>query len=144
MIRVYEKREASKWCPRCEDWVDKSRFHRNSSKLDGLESHCSSCSSDAQLLKRFGITRAQWMRMLADQGGQCAMCETSDPGGSGTWHTDHDHSCCSGRTSCGNCVRGLLCVACNKYLGLYEDDMKRRQAEAYLKACSSKVDNNRR
>lgn len=44
---------------------------------------------------------------------------------------DHDHSCCPGAKSCGNCIRGSLCHSCNVAIGLMKDD-PRRLAMAYL------------
>jgi len=35
---------------------------------------------------------------------------------------DHDHGCCPGKKSCGNCVRGALCHRHNIYLGFLEKD----------------------
>lgn len=33
---------------------------------------------------------------------------------------DHDHACCSGDRSCGQCIRGMLCGSCNMGLGQVE------------------------
>jgi hypothetical protein len=77
---------------------------------------------------RTGMTDDGFARLLVAQNGQCAICGTQNPGGQGTWHIDHDHACCPGARSCGECIRGLLCGSCNPALGLMHDDANRLQA----------------
>lgn len=78
---------------------------------------------DREYKKRFGITLDEYERMLAAQGGLCAVC-----GGRcrrGRLSVDHCHK--TGR------VRGLLCRSCNIILGLMQDNPEwLRQAEVYL------------
>jgi hypothetical protein len=84
---------------------------------------------------RYGITFAQFTELLEAQGRCCAICGTTEPGGRGNFHIDHDHACCPGIKSCGKCIRGLLCSACNTSLGGFKDDPKRLLAAvAYLTA----------
>lgn len=46
---------------------------------------------------------------------------------------DHDHACCPGIGSCGECVRGLLCHDCNILLGMAKDSADRLdQVKKYL------------
>lgn len=46
---------------------------------------------------------------------------------------DHDHSCCPGEITCGECIRGILCRRCNSGLGLFRDDWRIAQnAMKYL------------
>lgn len=75
----------------------------------------------ARLKRLYGMTQDQFDALLERQDG-CAICHTQTPGGRGTWHVDHDHSCCPGEKSCGSCVRGLLCSSCNQGIGLFRDD----------------------
>ena len=50
-----------------------------------------------------------------------------------TLHIDHDHACCSGLKTCGECVRGLLCRNHNVGLGLFNDDPEMlRKAADYI------------
>lgn len=85
-------------------------------------------------LRLYGLTQDDYDRMLAAQGGCCAICKTSDPGKGTRFHVDHDHGCCPGTAaSCGACIRGLLCNNCNKGLGQFRDDpIRLRAALEYL------------
>ena len=67
-------------------------------------------------LKKYGLTLEQYERMLASQGGGCAVCG-GPPNGRGAFHVDHDHE--SGT------VRGLLCHKCNTALGLVDESLER-------------------
>lgn len=69
----------------------------------------------------YKMTPADRDAMLAAQGGVCALCGTDEPRGKG-WSIDHDHACCPGPRTCGDCIRGILCHACNTSLGGFKDD----------------------
>ena len=65
----------------------------------------------------------------------CAICGSREK-----THIDHDHECCPGRGSCGECVRGTLCSSCNLGLGAFRDDVdKLRKAIEYLTATNDVV-----
>jgi hypothetical protein len=81
---------------------------------------------------RYGIDHEERDKMLAKQGGVCAVCGSNEPKGRG-WVVDHDHSCCPGIKSCGECIRGILCVNCNLVLGHANDNIDTlTSAIAYL------------
>ncbi len=71
------------------------------------------------LKHQFGITPEAWDRMLIEQSGQCYLCERPMVT---AIHIDHDHACCSGKRSCGKCIRGLACQKCNQGVGQFGDD----------------------
>ena len=73
-------------------------------------------------LRIVGVTPERFDEMLAAQDGRCAICRSAEPGANGSFHVDHDHACCSGKRSCGKCVRSLLCHFCNAMLGYARDD----------------------
>lgn len=87
-------------------------------------------------LALYGLSQDRLDELLTLQRGRCAICATEEPGPRG-WHIDHDHACCPGIGSCGNCVRGLLCHCCNLMLGNAKDSVDRlEQAKKYLLANS--------
>lgn len=79
------------------------------------------------LLKTYGLTAEQFHAMENAQGGACAVCRTTEPGGAhGGLVVDHCHV--TGR------VRGLLCGRCNSGIGYLKDDPSLCEAaSAYLR-----------
>jgi hypothetical protein len=82
---------------------------------------CRRCQQAAKLLRRYGITPEQLAKMVAAQGGCCAIC--GNPFAT-TPHVDHCHR--TGRN------RGLLCFTCNIRLGWYEK--WKEEVDGYLTA----------
>jgi hypothetical protein len=81
--------------------------------------------------QRYGLGRDDFADLLAAQDGQCYLCgEPLDVDRPRTIHIDHDHSCCRGSKSCGDCVRGLACEPCNKGIGTFGDDPERMRRVA--------------
>jgi hypothetical protein len=69
----------------------------------------------------YGISAQQYAALLEFQGGRCAICRRAT-GARKRLAVDHDHSCCRGPSSCGRCVRGLVCGPCNDVLAHFRDD----------------------
>ncbi len=101
--------------PRC------ATHHRVKQRADRL------AASARRTATVYGITAEQRAAILAAQGGACAICQRAKGNPTGVkgkrqLAVDHDHSCCPGKTSCGRCVRGLLCGPCNDVLAHLRDD----------------------
>lgn len=88
-----------------------------------------SLSSD--LKYRHKVTWDELKEMLDEQGGRCYLCDiVLDFEASRGVHVDHDHQCCPGERSCGKCIRGLACHACNTGIGAFGDDPARMRLAA--------------
>jgi hypothetical protein len=82
----------------------------------------------------YGLDPGEYDALKEFQGGKCAICQRATGDGRKRLAIDHDHSCCPGKTSCGQCVRGLLCSPCNSVLAHFRDsDATAIRAWAYLK-----------
>jgi hypothetical protein len=104
-------------CRKCEQYLPKSSFWSNNT-------YCKECTilvGHIGNLKKYGLTRDDYVDMEKSQNGVCKICGESEKYNK-RLSVDHDHSCCSGPTSCGKCIRGLLCSTCNKVLGQVNDD----------------------
>lgn len=67
--------------------------------------------------RQYGLTQRQYTALLEACGGLCMICTRIKARA-----VDHNHAHCAGKTSCGECVRGLLCTRCNVYLGHIRDN----------------------
>jgi hypothetical protein len=86
-------------------------------------SYCRSCTRNWWLKHNYGITSAEYDRMLVAQDNRCALCYCEANGR--TWHVDHDHLT--------KVTRKILCDNCNRGLGHLQDDpIVLRRAADYI------------
>jgi hypothetical protein len=90
-------------------------------------------AQESRVLQVYSLPPEIYDRIYEVQGGRCEICRRAT-GARKRLAVDHDHSCCNGPTSCGRCVRGLLCGTCNKTLGHLRDDPEAfERAALYLR-----------
>lgn len=111
-------------CNRCKEIKTLTEYYARGS---GWQHRCKACVLEvgrdehvqarirtwkSHLKTKFNITVEQFHQRLIGQQGRCAICliPMTEP------CIDHDHACCPGVGSCGNCIRGLLCDKCNTRL----------------------------
>lgn len=78
-----------------------------------------SSRNKSHLMRRFCLTVERFEQMILDQNNRCKICDKEF---TVTPSVDHDHLCCPGHRTCGNCIRGLLCNLCNAGLGSLGDN----------------------
>lgn len=111
----------NKRCSSCLSWLSPTLFYPQSRLIDGLNTICQRCDRDVRLRRLYNISADRFDEILRSQGGGCAICGRGPDVVS--LCIDHDHSCCSNtKTSCGKCIRGILCDSHNRGIGLFNDN----------------------
>lgn len=126
-----------KMCAKCGRTKPFSEFYADRKMSLGLRSYCRSCECArvvADVRRRnYGVTAQDFRDRLESQNGMCAACGDSLKVENHGTAIDHDHNCCPGNRTCGECIRGILCMSCNLALGMIKDDPNRALAlAAYL------------
>lgn len=95
------------------------------------QKYCSpACAQSIYHLAKYSLTKERWWEIFDSQGRACVCGRTEH---AKSWHVDHDHSCCPYGSSCGDCVRGILCEDCNHALGKVRDSPEiLRRLASYL------------
>jgi hypothetical protein len=103
--------------------------HRRSARKYARTEVARTRNGDAALLTKYGLTREAFDAKLVVQGSRCPLCppDAEEPA---SWHVDHDHSCCEGQQTCGECLRDILCSRHNIALGQFDDDPGQLRAAA--------------
>lgn len=82
------------------------------------------CKKHWKILTRYNIDPVIYENKMLEQGGVCAICKKECKSGV-SLSIDHNHLCCEDKgTSCGKCIRGLLCYTCNMGIGFLQDDVE--------------------
>src|ERR1035437_957753 len=105
----------SKTCPDCKKERSRSDFSKSNGNTDARQVYCKECKAVRHIKLKYNLSPEQFNAMLKTQGGACAICRTTTPGGRGTWHVDHIHGT--------DVIRGLLHSQCNTGLGFFKDNV---------------------
>ena len=118
-----------KACNLCKELKPEDEFYKS---LGRIRLQCKFCLKMKQTAAKFGLTYERLLAMYEEQDYRCKICRQKCDRYEGLC-VDHDHTCCPmghQSTSCGKCVRGLLCARCNHGLGNFRDNPEYLRAAA--------------
>lgn len=108
--RVGLKKQGLKTCTSCKMIHPLDFFYADLRHSDGKQCVCKECwkqkSNEGYLMREYGITLADFFKLLDAQDGVCAIC--SRPPKKNKFNVDHCHKT--------HRIRSLLCVNCNTNL----------------------------
>lgn len=126
--QIRQKTAGNKFCGYHKVLEPKENFHKGRKVCHegGREDNRERAARyGSAVVKNFALV-GLYDRLMSEQGGHCALCPAIYGNAKNTRLCfDHDHACCPGDKPCRQCVRGLLCNACNYHLGKLEDLLKR-------------------
>lgn len=137
----------TKKCRRCGETKSREDFYNAPAARDGKQVTCKMCDKKANAIwqrmnsdkckakslkwrnkvkyRGIEISSEERQVLFLKQEGRCAICQKHETEFARKLAVDHDHKT--------NKIRGLLCLLCNRGLGLFKDDTVRFQsAIAYL------------
>jgi hypothetical protein len=118
-------------CPKNHEYTEENTYRNKEGRR-----WCRTCmraNGAIQNLKRYNMSPEKLQEMMEAQGNKCLICPRTFA--DFVPHIDHDHTCCAQGGSCGKCIRGLLCVDCNRGLGSFRDAPEiLRAAAIYLES----------
>jgi len=109
-------------CRRCEKILSITKFRSQGGRKLFYCLECTKFIGHAYNLKNLGLTIEKYMEIYEEQKGLCKICGNPEFTKK-RLSVDHDHRCCPGKSSCGKCIRGLLCFKCNTALGMVSDNI---------------------
>lgn len=131
-----------KVCTKCGIKRERSGFHKDSSRVDGIGAYCKECrlkitnqwreENPEKINKQsiwdkrdkvYGITKEQYFKIIERQKEKCGICKAFIDESSAV---NHNHET--------GIVRGILCRQCNSGLGMFKDNIESLKAAIkYLK-----------
>jgi len=113
---VNRKSGATTYCKLCSTIISREYRQHNPEKMREYESRPEVVrrKQDWHLRRKYGISIELFDKLFEIQGRCCGICHTTSSGGTGGWHTDHDHS--TGK------IRGILCAQCNLLIGMAREN----------------------
>lgn len=129
---------SEKICTKCGATKPLDEFYRKGAPKSGFRARCIRCVKDyyqdnrkrirqRDVKRMYGISLADYDRMLEEQGGVCAICGKSPEENGMRLSVDHDHNTEE--------IRSLLCHTCNFGIGSFGDDLQLLEnAKLYLES----------